>query len=346
MVLVNLFIASTLTLFSIDLSLPYSEYYHHWPFRYFFLFILLMNFGIGLEKFNIILIKNVNKISIYSLVIYGAFIFVILFFGKYVDGRLSFLFGPNMLYRFVVVMYLINFYLFFYVDYNLKIIHMIALAVMTIIVLSEIGSKGGGLIFSLFSLIMIIFAYKLSMASLVRLITLAFIVIIFVDGYLIDSRIFQLNNLTDSIRFSFILQFLIEDIGGIGVFGEDWFYFEPYSDTGFMYPHMSLIELILYYGLIGYCLIVVVFLSFIFGLLEIGRSLKYKKIQFESFMIIIYFVVLFASFFSGDLNDNFSIIAFAFYGVYKWRGSSAKYKKANMVVTSPIMSNHQGYNTR
>ena len=305
---------------SFYLKIPYFEYYFLWPIKtlllVFLLYLISSKRAEGFTK-----VSGSNSFFMFISMTVFSFLLLVLFLGHKVDGRLSFVFGPNMLYRFVAVLFFLFFISFLVVKKRLfmKVPVFMILTAIVIFVLYEIGSRGGVIVVGL--ILALLLTIKLGRGRMLLLGGLTFVGCFLFNCGDVGSlgRIAEFKNLEDSARGIFIKEFLTHIVFSLNVWGEDWNYFYPYVLTGFMYPHNLFIELVLFYGILGWIMLFTILLSLYRGVRILKVGIHQRVLSLDSVYVLVFLTLLISSMFSGDLSDNFGVLAFAIYGVRQWR---------------------------
>lgn len=291
---------------SLSLNIEYNELYPLWAIKVPLLFLAII----------LLELKNAKIKTGYHLLVTVLFLLSLIKFGYYVDGRLSFVFGPNMLYRLVTILSIYLIFLAFRGNDKLVTLTSIFVFVFSFYILMEINSRGSfpGYIYLL--LILMLRYFSKTRAAFIS----AFLVLsisLFLGSELNSLRTISLEDLSLNIRSVFLHDFLNDVIFDVGFFGESYDVFIPYSTYGFQYPHNLIIELILFYGVPG------LFLSFlmIFSFFQASGYLLNKKYSDDYVVItaIAYITIFLGAQFSGDLSDNFGAIGLALYGLNRWK---------------------------
>jgi len=290
---------------SIFLEIPYVIY-SLWPVKALVLIFLILYLR---QKWYFELNTSFTN---YILLIFLIFVALMLVFGGESDGRYSFVFGPNVLYR-VLIFFAITSIVLIRDDHKSKFYSVfIELSIIFVLatLLAMIGSRGGIVVFMLIYAIISLKLMRKSRTVLLALILIPlsmFLLIFVLDG----SRVLYFTGLEQNLRFLFIYDFL-SLIPDMPLQGFTWSDFVPYARYGFVYPHNMVLELLFYYGILGVVVLTVVLLSMrpmmILLLRENGDV--YSKIIAAAF-----FIFLFSSLLSGDLTDNFPVVAIALYSI-------------------------------
>tara|TARA_B100000886_G_scaffold337335_1_gene297837 strand:- start:4286 stop:5377 length:1092 start_codon:yes stop_codon:yes gene_type:complete len=278
-------LCAILIVYSYQLNVTYTTYYT-WPLKVFALSIFLP-FFINSNVYN----KSALEIIIYSLIF---FVLTVLIFGSYVDGRYTFLFGPNMLYRIVNIFLFLGILVSFSTKKKLLTIFLSALCLYLIVI---IGSRGGLVLFTVFLLLML-FKYKKYFIILFSSIVIVCLIYFLNEEF----RILNFINLIENARF-LSWQAILDD--GLEVKFRDYQSFEKYTIYGFPYPHNIFLELIYFFGYVGLMLCLIISVSFI------GSCYFFVKLKEVSSLLvcsIFYIGIFIGSLFSGDITDNYYLI--------------------------------------
>jgi len=275
------------------LGINYDEIiYSLWPLKAFLLYWMLINID---EKMEI------------SPFVYFVFIMLImlLIFGSREDeiGRTVSFFGPNMLYRILIVFFVFSLLISrSYKSFVLKFLCYIA-SFFAIVLTFSTGSVGA------------IPALALNFLFLSPF--WAFIIILCFGG--VVFLIYTTTDLSD-IEFDTISRLIYkvltssEDSRVVGintildtpinVLGNNWEVYEGAWDIGYLYPHNFIIELLIYFGIVGGIASLIIIYSLFLGK-KVFQHLHY-----------VYITVFTGALFSGDLSDNYALISFSLFFVF------------------------------
>jgi hypothetical protein len=231
----------------------------------------------------------------------SSFLFLLLVFlvflvltANFENGRLTGVFGPNMLYRFFAVgmflFFLFSKLSFYKVSSFFSMVAMLMTGSATVnvylsLLIYNFLKNGRYFILTIFFLLPFIFYFG---AFLERL-------------TIVQRVIYKLENLESIDRF-LGWRYIMETSDFVGT-NNFYDYYVIWSE-GFMYPHNIFVETIAYYGVFGWILV----MSCIFSV-WLFFSQKRTAISY------IFMVVFIASLFSGDLSDNYAVYVLSFYFV-------------------------------
>jgi len=257
-----------------------------------------------------------------------SFVFISIFFlvGILIlgEGRGSFLFGPNQMYRIFGVLFLLSLFANTNTNGVINKKFQIVIFIISSIGLFLTGSRGGTIILILILCIFLWYILPKGKRVVFFLLTAFFVVMwMFMNWQWIELLLgrlvyFDLNNGSETYRLNALYKvvafFKEESSQGIlfGVTNINKYF--PFSNEG-GYPHNIFFEIIIYHGII-------LFSFFIAMLLHFGSKVIMSKYKFLYLSFIPIFI---GSMFSGDISDNlvvFSIALFPF-----WLENSIVYKK-------------------
>lgn len=223
--------------------------------------------------------------------------------GVYLSGSRGFIFGPNILYRVLLFIYVFSSLLILRREKNIQFM---ILTLFVILALTVNGSRGG---VAVFSVVFILILYKFgsrktflvgSLVSGLLFITYLLAVdlpraFIFTDYSGSNSILDRLTILKSSVSTIFNYPFGMGEVGFKNKF------------TFIHYPHNQILEFLLYYGILGLVL----------SCLVIIALLKVRNTDFGIINLTLFLPTLF----SGTLTDNFMIyswiLSFLFVNVNK-----------------------------
>jgi len=307
-----LLIYSILIILSLNINPPYFDNYFIWPIKSILLFSILLILSQSLKNNKT---DPDSNLKIWYFILFSVAV-IFLVFGYKIDGRLSFIFGPNMLYRITIILFLIVLLYEFSAQRVRKYLSLLSIF-LTFFVLSEIGSKGGLVVLLLSLIFLFSMRIRRPIKSLFIVSVLILIVYSFINNFADVPRMLDFSLIQDSIRYSFALEYF--ENYQVSLLGNGWKDFERFSLEGFMYPHNILIELFMFYGLAGIVVIMAIFVATIKGWHYLKISMKNRVVDHNSIFIMVYIIMLSSSSLSGDLSDNFAVLSLAFYGVLKWK---------------------------
>ena len=262
----------TFSIFLLSLNLFkdvfYNDIFLSWPLFFYFSYISLKS--LNLSKINL---------SFYFFIPLLIFISLSFMFGSYEGGRLSFVFGPNMLYRVFCVT------LLFLVFLSKSKIKQIILYSSLALSINIIGSKGG-LVILLLNLI----RTKILLSFIVFL-----LFIVFFDYS--NFRIFNFSNIETGHRLNFLL-----DTSWHNIFGNSYVGFLSFYNSSFQHPHNIILELFFYYGIFSIPLVLLLLISF-FRVMFLNYINKYLIFALP------FFVFFLGAMFSGDITDNYVVLS-------------------------------------
>ncbi len=311
-VLIFVFFKSTV------LQIPYINYFI-WPIKVVFLFVFLVVIRDNWKE------ASPKAFFVYTAMGSIAFVTGMLLFGDSEDGRVTFIFGPNVLYRVLIffILTLIVVLTLFKIKGRLKVIYSLVLLLILFYLLSLVGSRGGVIILVAVLSLTFLIKYFFNVRNFLLLLIIAPMLFLSLLDLFESSRVFSFEGIGQNIRIVFFMEFL-NNISLIPVFGYSWQDFLKYAVYGFSYPHNSFVELVYYYGVLGW--LMVFFVSYVAILairFFVKRTINSRNL-IEYIYILLFLIVLFSSFASGDLTDNFTIISFALYGFFNWQISTPK----------------------
>jgi hypothetical protein len=284
-----------ITIKSATLEIPYNQFYFFWPIKATLLFVLIIyNCKATENKLALNYEGNYTTQTAAICIFLIIFLSLALFFGQTIDGRLHFIYGPNMLYRVAVIASLLPF-----ICKKASLISKLLLIGTGISVGVLTGSKGFWITLILCGLIVIQMEYKLLSRKGTILTTSIFALLGLVLSNSPDLRVIQyLRNfdIESTDRLNFMLNHNWYSFTVFGNTYEDYFKNQLH---GFQYPHNIFVELIYYYGIPGWILSVLITLSAV-----LSTRLKVNRLW-----LICGLVFLVGSMMSGDLSDNFSSVS-------------------------------------
>lgn len=326
-------------------KVSYSDLYAFWP-----LFAILIGICLRLlVSFYSYSLSSIDSLGRFKAAVYISVICIdLLLFLAWISGsvdisgRLTFLLGPNNLYRLVIANSVIG------LIFSRSAAGKIIVALLSIILLILTGSKG-----AIISLIVLgssfvlsrstaifcgLFKLKFRISNIFRIgIALAIFVpsafYVWVHFNLVSSRALsflfssQLSSLTESSRFSIynadLFSLLTSPIG----LGPAWFDHELSDGFGFSYPHNIFFELVSYYGIFGTFISLFIVNDFLYSLRMLfwlqdftclGRSSGLNlDCLFDKIIAAAFASILLGSLFSGDLFDNVMCISFLIYNRFR-----------------------------
>jgi hypothetical protein len=234
----------------------------------------------------------------------GAFLMLALIFGEVRFGRLYFVFGPNMLYRLAcIVLGLIFVASVASRPTKLTIMLSVIFGTGAVLVILNAGSRGAIVVLGVISLYICRHIF-LSLYSWVYVIAIGG-AIAYVISLNMDNRIFiafQTDSLLNSGRFDFVRY---TGQTPFTVLGNNYEAFLPMAGMHFRYPHNIFLELYFFYGVLG--LFVSGLVCFAFLRIANDRSMFTNN----PVVSIVFIVGVTSACMSGDLSDNYFVIALA-----------------------------------
>ena len=285
---------------ALEVDPHYFELYWLWPIKAVILALLLSS-------------QRGNAWPIANDVALAGFTVLLLFTAQIEEGRLVSFFGPNMLYRFFGVTFLMSTFRLYSARSGVRAFLIGTMAVSAFGMILT-GSVGALLVFAIG-----IFVARQSLAYLLRsafgLIVLAAVAagLWISPSFLSESlggRItHKIENLDRDERIHTWTTLLERDTGWLGIehaeFSWLWTHRVPY-------PHNSLIELYAFYGIFGAAVALAMLTAFAW----------FRNTRYYFFIPLV--VILVGSMISGDLSDNFAIFAFPLLVALQFRFFSAE----------------------
>lgn len=298
---------------ALTLEFPYFAHYYLWPIKA-CICLLVLSVSKTLHC------SQLRSDSLWLLSLAGVFFLLLVNFAGYdVNGRLSFVFGPNMLYRFVVAVTLIPMLMYLVIEkrHSLNLIVLAFLFILSMITLARIGSKGGVVL--LFGALFILLSFRWGWRWYAVSFIFGLLVIIMLHEYSTQEiRFINFEGIDDSIRYTFLVDFL-KSIHDIPLVGYRWDDFSVHATPGFQYPHNFVIELIYYFGISGGMLLLIILMSLRTMKLQMLSSFSRGMMSLNVILICIFVILLISSLFSGDMSDNFVLASLAMYGAVSWK---------------------------
>lgn len=282
------------TIRSQHIGVPYYDRYWLWPVQSMIVILIVLtrtrwNWPMG---------------NVIAFAILGCFIFAL---GEVVDDRFYSIFGPNMLYRIFGFLFIFSL-IYYFGATGLARILLLTFSTFGLMVTLLTGSSGGLAIIAVGCSMAL---WRVSKWLTVTAITLGgfafhrFSILggVFDTTYNVpvsfNRLLFKLSNLYVDTRFAAWTEIFSEPPTP---FGKDYTSFANLWFSGYLYPHNLFAELYAFYGMIGVVLIVFV---------VCGGIIAFRK-SIEGDILSIAFVVLsIGSLLSGDLSDNYGVIALA-----------------------------------
>lgn len=279
-----------------EIGITYTDSYWLWPLQTIALYVMIVVGGPLRWPTG-----NVLAFATLGLVIFAL--------GSMVDGRLYSLFGPNMLYRIFGFLYI--FALILYFDQKgAGRLTLLAVSGFGLFATLLTGSVGGIFIIAIGVWVFILrlskaFAWTLAIGSGVGIwlflgqqmaASLAFN-----PGMpnLLRRLLYKAETWDTSHRFEGWMNIILEGPTLVGhrysEFAHMWF-------TGFLYPHNLFVELYGFFGLVGAAI----------GCFVIAGGVKsFIRAPRGDIVSLAFLVLALGAMFSGDLTDNYGVIAFA-----------------------------------
>lgn len=294
--------------YAIKINVSYSVFYPLWIINFFLGYFYIRIFNSRISKCPRSLLRVQFHICLVVLVLFSLGIaYSILGYNEY--GRAIFIFGPNMLYR--VIGFLSGIcagYLF----YNNRRSEGLLVAVLSLILLTQTGSRAAVLLVPMLLLLWAHAYYK--KLSLSKLSTMIFVVIVslVLIGTQIDIseyRFLMFSSLSVDESKTYVdaysrwrpYLYLLQEPDRLSLIGIEY---QPWLDLfysdGYIYPHSLLLELIMFYGAFG----VVMCLYVIFKVINIVRVL-FSGVFTRAHLL--YYSIITSGIgvlFSGDMGDN------------------------------------------
>ena len=272
----------------------FANLYYLWPIKSFLL--LAYTF----------FVKRVTFDGIFVLFLVSFLLFLMLTTSYDEVGRLSSLFGPNMLYR--VMAFSLGFFLYklYRSSFHQKLLSLI-ISSFSVYGILLTGSVGG-----LLSLVAVTYQF---MARKIKLFILSLILITPYFWYLWASSL-TYDSANSLLLNRVISKILGEDVRVAGfnylIKNSDFPGISNYDDFSslwtqyYNYPHNILVELIVFYGVFGFFIALIILLYVMWAI----RSLNWK-----SPIPIMFLITFIGANLSADLSDNFVIFGLMILGV-------------------------------
>ena len=308
--LINLFILGVFFIHNLYSNefMEYENYeYYFWPLNAIFLYLILIFYTMELNN------KFFIKISLLMFVLF----FYLLISPSIIDfftldtPRYSFIFGPNMYYRVLSILLILILYLVQKIS-NKIFLTIIFLLIPYIIALLHTGSRG-----ALFTIVIVLLYFmrmymKLTIKTIVfvSLLAISSLVFYIISNNMYDTRLLLLdysNGSSIGVRLTayiYAYEHFFELLLSIGMTGSEFDKLLPLGDH-FYYPHNFILELFYYYGFIGFISIILIFASLF---LIFTHLYLYRKNDY-AYLIYILIILLLSASFSGDFNDNYSLLS-------------------------------------
>jgi O-antigen ligase len=306
---------------SVQTEISYIEY-SLWPIKVPILFLILVFIK---EAWSYKQTDHLRYLFFFTILGSAVFIISMLIFGDHSGGRISFIFGPNVLYRVLIffILFMILMLALMKIKKRQKILYSTILLLFLFYLLSVVGSRGGLVVLVIVLTLTFFLKYTSNFRFFAFLLLFSSIFILLAPDLFENSRTFSFQGIEQNIRIVFFLDFY-ENILEVPIFGYVWSDFEKYAVDGFIYPHNSAVELIFYYGVLGVFTVAFIFYVAILAIVFFMKSTFTPKLIVEYIYILLFLIILFSSFASGELTDNFTIVSFALYGFYYWKSDRVK----------------------
>lgn len=287
-------------------SLNYNDYYNYWPFLCSITLLSLYSFG------NAVDVGRINPRIVGFTFFIIAMVLMVGASMNVIDGRGGFLFGPNVLYRIFAcacILLLIGFS-----DYKYKKTFTVFVLLFYISGIWVTSSRGAVLLLPIIILACLHFIYGRIKSSVIIPAIVIFGMIFVGITYNLDEQYFGRLlsfDYTQNIRITPWL-YLFENFKEVidrREFSYEFFHLNFVVLPGFQYPHNLFLEFLYYYEWVGLVFIIVFFILFTLNINSYLRtSLNYNTGFF--YISTIFFI---ASMLSGDLSDNFPVVALVLY---------------------------------
>jgi O-antigen ligase len=282
--------------------------YYYWPIQaltlFMFLIVLISSFNFEKSWFGIAFLLLFSFFSIPTIIDFILY-----------SDRVTFIFGPNVLYKVLAVLAIFSLFYF----RKEKLISLVVVLLLGFSILAT-GSRTGLLVIFLVLLYYLDVLGYLSFKRIFLLIVIMVLILV-IGSVVSESRLFLFDTDTASVSVRFIpwnilLNNPYDFIFGLGLSPQEWarlYGVRPgpedlaLGSEGLQYPHNIFLELIFYYGFIG-------FLISLFLLISVMLLIKdiFKIPQHEKLFVYVFFTLFIAAFFSGDLKDNYALFGILF----------------------------------
>ncbi|HHI5411137.1 TPA: O-antigen ligase family protein [Vibrio metoecus] len=303
--------------------IDYKPDYFFWVINSIIGYIFLVQFQAFYESERL----NQKLMATLFLAFFIIFFIGIHFLSTAADGRAKFIFGPNVLYRVQAITSLSLLLLFDFRNKLLKLSLVFIVSALYLACLIGIGSRGGVVVFLIMAIVFAHYYYgHLSIKNTFKKLVFAFSFIAVFVHFSPDSikeihpAIDRLTSFdiedSESLKLRFSpMQDLFSDAilmeYPLGMMYED--FFTVYGQEGFKYPHNFVLELVFFFGFIGLVLSVFIIYRFSVAFFTVPK----RKFDFTAYIAYSGMIILLASMFSGDLNDNFPILSIALFLAHK-----------------------------
>lgn len=299
------FLTLVFSFYSIQVLPAYDYLYFLWVFNLFFSYFFTCKILIYYRLFSFKMLRVTAKTYLFLFVI---FLVGMVFFSTHSEssGRVSFIFGPNMLYRVVIFL---SIPIVGYFILNEQYFYSIILIIITVFLVFLTGSRGGLLTLALYFLFIFHgFSRRIRFFSVVPIVVLTIMMFFVYANFNYSSRIFSFGYLFNSedgyqeaySRFRPYVFILFEE-ERFSIIGINYDTFMSlFGSAGYKYPHNILLELVMYYGFFGIFVVVYVVVKSCF----LFKALIFNKITPSH---VLYYSLLGASIgslLSGDMGDN------------------------------------------
>lgn len=305
---VVIFSAIIFLIYAIKVNVSYSALYPLWIINFCLGYYYILLFNSRINKYPNSLLRVLFQICFVLLVIFSLGITSSILGGNE-QGRAVFIFGPNMLYR---VIGFLSGVCSGYLLYNNRLPEGLLVAVFSLALLTQTGSRGAMLLIPILLLLWSHAYYK--KLSFSKINTMGFVVIVSLAliGTQIDFSKFRVLNFSffsfeESSNYSEVysrwrpyLYLLTEDdrFSLIGIEYQTWL--DLFYSPGFSYPHNLLLELIMFYGIFG-----LIFAGYtIFKVTKLMRALISSSVTPAHILYYSIIISSIGSLVSGDMGDN------------------------------------------
>lgn len=278
-----------------DIELAYYQ-------SFIFGFFVLLSFASVADVF-----KQNNYLAIFASL---CIILIILFQTSHQSlesARFSFVFGPTILYRVVLILY---FTICIFALKNEKYLIFLFLTVITVIIIVRIGSRGG--IVTIVVMSMFVLGRYVNIYIFAQIIIALFLAFLFI--YNCDQQFNQIfDNLFSSLRaFNFdsdgaSIAIRLEKASSIfDLLNSPQVAFGSVDPNGFTgnYPHNIFVEVIIYHGIFEFLLFAFMHIGY---LRVIFMPKKYSENDW--YIAMLFMPIMIGSQFSGSLLDNYSYLS-------------------------------------
>jgi O-antigen ligase len=296
-------------------SFDYHAAYFLWPIKVFLaLYLLIVCNGFDEPSW---------AKRFWQILLFG-FLLLAIIYGTKEYERLSFVFGPNMLYRFAAAS--IGVSILAFSSGKMRSAFGVLLGLWVVL---ETGSRGG--IVAVVAVGLVFLFVSGNRKHLVSLLIVSFIALNFIEFGVTEFRSIELlrgqTGVGEGIRAEFWLFAVKHFPPALGHTYSDFSMFGTYS---FAYPHNVIVELYFFFGLVGFLIAI----AFVLGMAVLIREL----VRGEPCPVIFVFAIVFAAgaCFSGDLSDNYLIVSVSLYSLIVSRSRKRHLIELRSLVGSPM----------